>query len=197
MSPTVDAEYIERMGSHLEREVKLRFDSPDAARAAVIASGAFPLSPRRLQSDTLLDTEARDLSARREVLRVRIEPTRSYVTFKSPAEHPTMKLREELETGVADGALFVMILERAGYRIWFRYEKYREEFSLGEAIVAIDETPVGTFVEIEGSEQGVAAAASALDREPRDYILESYRELFVRSCEARGVPPTDMTFRRG
>src|SRR5262249_25543856 len=54
----------------LEREIKLRFESPEAARAAVVAAGAGPLRPRRLQSDVLFDTEQRMLSARGEVLRV-------------------------------------------------------------------------------------------------------------------------------
>src|SRR6185369_13697574 len=121
------------MSTPLEREVKLRFESPQAARTAVAASGATPLRPRRLQSDILFDTDQRVLSARSQVLRVRIEEGHSYVTFKSPADHPTLKLREEWETSVGDGTCLVTILERAGFRIWFRYQKYREEFSLGEA----------------------------------------------------------------
>ena len=39
-----------------------------------------------------------------------------------------------------------------------------------------------------------ALMAQALGRGPADYLLESYRELFVRHCEQRGVPPTDMLF---
>ena len=184
------------MSSALEREIKLRFDGPASARAAVVAAGAVPLRPRRMQSDALFDTEEGILSARRQVLRVRVEEGHSFVTFKSPAPHPTMKLREELETGVADGGLLVAILERSGFRIWFRYEKYREEYSLGDVVVAIDETPIGTFVELEGSDHGIAAAASGLDRRPADYILESYRSLFVRFCEERGRKASDMVFAR-
>ena len=41
----------------IEREVKLRFDSPEQARAAILAAGATPLRCRRLQEDALLDTE--------------------------------------------------------------------------------------------------------------------------------------------
>jgi adenylate cyclase, class 2 len=182
------------MSTPLEREIKLRFESPEAARAAVAATSAMALRPRRLQSDVLFDNEQRLLSARSQVLRVRIEAERSYVTFKSPAEHPTLKLREELETGVSDGECLVSILERSGFRRWFRYQKYREEFSLGDAIIAIDETPVGTFIEVEGSDRGIAAAALALGRGPTDYIVDSYRALFVRFCQERGTPIGDMVF---
>ena len=182
------------MTTPLEREIKLRFESPEAARAAVAAAGATPLRPRRLQSDVLFDTEQRALSARGQVLRVRIEDGHSYVTFKSPAEHPTLKLREEIETGVEDGQRLVTILLRTGFRIWFRYEKYREEFALDEVIVAIDETPVGTFIEIEGSDRGIVAAVDALGRGPADFIIDSYRTLFVRHCNERGVPVGDMVF---
>lgn len=178
----------------LEREIKLRFDSPAAARAAVKTAGARSARPRRLQSDALFDTEQRHLSAHQQVLRVRTEDGRCCVTFKSPAYHPTLKLREELETLVENGEVLGQILERAGFYVWFRYEKYREEFRLGDVTIAVDETPVGTFVEIEGSEDGITAAAIALGRGPADYVVDSYRTLFVRHCEARGVAATHMTF---
>jgi adenylate cyclase class 2 len=178
----------------LECEIKLRFETPEAARAAVTTAGATPLNPRRLQTDALFDTEQRLLSARGQVLRVRIEAGHSFVTFKSPAEHPTLKLREELETGVADGQRLVTILERSGFRAWFRYQKYREEFALDDVVIAVDETPVGTFIEIEGTDHGIAAAALALGRGPADYIIDSYRTLFVRFCQDRSVPIGDMVF---
>src|SRR5215813_12915867 len=105
------------MSTSYEREVKLRFESAEAARAAVAATGARPLRPRRLQSDVLFDTEQRMLSERGQVLRVRIEDGHSYVTFKSPAAHPTLKLREEIETGVEHGERLLEILLRSGFRI--------------------------------------------------------------------------------
>ena len=182
------------MAATLEREIKLRFESPGVARAAVLAAGATPVRARRLQEDCLLDTADDLLRRRRSVLRVRMESGKSLLTFKGPVQPTIMKLRQELETVVGDGPLLVRILEELGFRVWFRYQKYREEFALDDVIVAVDETPVGVFVEIEGGDLGIAATARALGRGPADYLLDSYRGLFVRHCEQRGVPSTDMLF---
>src|SRR5436853_5418472 len=122
------------MDATLEREVKLRFDSPETARAAVLRAGATPLRGRRLQEDCLLDTPDDLLHGRRSVLRIRMESGKSLLTFKGPVQPSIMKLREELETVVGDGSLVVRIFEELGFRIWFRYQKYREEFALEDAI---------------------------------------------------------------
>ena len=182
------------MAATLEREIKLRFDSAGAARAAVLAAGATPVHARRLQEDCLLDTADDLLRRRRCVLRVRMESGKSFLTFKGPVQSTIVKLRQELETIIGDGPLLVRILEELGFRVWFRCQKYREEFALDDVIVAVDETPVGVFVEIEGGDLGIVETALALGRGPADYLLDSYRGLFVRHCEQRGVPPTDMLF---
>jgi adenylate cyclase class 2 len=182
------------MPATLEREIKLRFDDLAAARGAVIAAGGTLLRARRLQHDCLLDTPDGALRSRRSILRVRADSARSVLTFKGPVQPSAMKLREEIEVAVGDAALAVRLLDELGFHVWFRYEKYREEFALGDVTIAIDETPVGTYVELEGSEQGIAAASQALGRGPADYVLDSYRGLFVRFCEARTLPVTDMLF---
>ena len=182
------------MAATLEREIKLRFDDPESARAAVRAAGGTPVRGRRLQEDCLLDTADELLRRRRSVLRVRMESGRSFLTFKGPVQPSAMKLREELETVVGDGTLVLRVLEELGFRVWFRYQKYREEFALDDVMIAIDETPVGTYVEIEGGTRGVATTTEALGRRPSDYLLDSYRGLFVRHCQERGLPVTNMLF---
>ena len=182
------------MAATLEREIKLRFDSADAARAAVLAAGATPIHSRRLQEDCLLDTENDALRLRRCVLRVRMESGKSLLTFKGPVQPSDMKLREELETVVGDGLLLVHMLEELGFRVWFRYQKYREEFALDDVIVAVDETPVGTFVEIEGGEQGILTMTTALGRSPADFVLDSYRGLFIKYREEYGLTGANMVF---
>jgi adenylate cyclase class 2 len=116
----------------------------------VLAAGATPIRPRRLQQDYLLDTSDGFLTQKRSALRVRREPVRTIVTFKGPVQPSTMNLREEVETTVGDGSTVLRVLEELGFRIWFRSEKFREEFALEDVVVAIDETPVGTYVDLFG-----------------------------------------------
>ena len=178
----------------LEREIKLRFDTVAAARDAVARTGATPLRPRRLQEDALLDTPDGQLRDQRSVLRVRRDPQGSSLTFKGPVEAGAMKVREELETPIADAPAVLAILERAGYPAWFRYQKFREEYGAPGVVVAIDETPVGVFIEIEGDETAVTAMAEAMGRGPADYVTESYRGLFLTARAERGLPIADMLF---
>jgi adenylate cyclase class 2 len=178
----------------LEREVKLRFSSPEEARAAILAAGATPLRGRRLQEDCLLDTNDEVLRARRCVLRIRMECGKSRITWKGPVQASTMKVREELETVIGDGDMLLRVFDKLGYRPWFRYQKYREEFADENVVVAIDETPVGTFVELEGGETAISAMAERLGRTPGDYVLDSYRTLFLKWQEASGHVGEDMVF---
>ncbi len=178
----------------IEREIKLQFASVEEARAAVTAAGCTPLLGRRLQEDALLDNEDEMLRRRRCVLRVRVENGKSRVTFKGPVQPSLMKVREEQETLVGNGEVLLRVFEELGLHVWFRYEKYREEFSHEDVTVAIDETPVGVFVEIEGAEHGIASMAEALGRGPGDYLVDSYRSLFLQRRDAFGISGPDMLF---
>ncbi len=178
----------------LEREIKLRFDTADQARARVLSLGATPLRGRRLQDDRLLDTADESLRRQRSVLRVRNDGGRSILTFKGPPLPGAMKLREEHETMAADGGVLLTILKSLGFHVWFRYQKFREEFTSGDVVIAIDETPVGVFVEIEGGEVPITATARALGCTPDDYVTDSYRMLFLMHRDAHGGTETDMLF---
>jgi adenylate cyclase class 2 len=178
----------------IEREIKLRFGSPDEAREAILATGATPLRGRRLQEDCVLDDRDQSLGRRGCVLRVRIEAGKSQLTFKGPVQSTTMKVREELETMVGDGEILMRVLGELGLQVCFRYEKYREEFALDDLIVALDETPVGTFVELEGGEEGIAHASEALGRTAADFLVDSYRAIFSKHCTQQGLPVRDMVF---
>ena len=182
------------MANPVEREIKLRFESAAAAREAVTATGAAERRPRQLQDDRLLDWPDGRLRGRGCSLRVRDQPGAAALTFKGPRQPGAMKVREELETAVADAPLLIRLLEQLGLRVWFRYQKYRQEYELPGVVLTIDETPIGTFVELEGEERGITDLAAAMGRTQRDYVVDSYYALFA---EARGGRPdagADMVF---
>ena len=61
-------------------------------------------------------------------------------------------------------------------------------------MVAIDETPIGTFVELEGNEHGIVQITHDLGRTHEDYVVDSYRGLFAQARAAGEVATTDMLF---
>jgi adenylate cyclase class 2 len=178
----------------IEREIKLQFDSAAEARAAILAAGAAPLKCRRLQEDALFDTSDESLRRTGCALRVRSESGRSLLTFKGPVQPGPMKIREEQETVVSDGDVLARVLESLGLHVWFRYQKFREEFAAEDATIALDETPIGTFVEIEGGERAIEQMARALGRSASDYLVDSYRALFLRRRDELGLRGADMMF---
>jgi adenylate cyclase, class 2 len=172
----------------------LRFDSAEEARDKILALGATPHLGRRLQEDCLFDTDDEQLRRQRSTLRVRSESGHALLTFKGPVIPAAIKIREEHETVVSDGAALQTILEELGLHVWFRYEKYREEFTADEVVIAVDETPVGVFVEIEGKEDAIHRMANALGKSPADYITDSYRFIFLQHRDANGLAGHDMVF---
>ena len=81
------------------------------------------------------------------------------------------------------------ILGRIGYQPIFRYQKYRETWAHRGQEIVIDETPIGTWVEIEGDSDGIRAVTADLGHEPSEYLCDSYADLFF-SQGGQG----DMTF---
>ncbi len=182
------------MTKNVEREIKLHFASKNAAHEAVKSVGATPLRSKRLQKDALFDWPDERLRQRQCVLRIRQENEDSTLTFKGPPESASMKVREEIESTAGNSSNLVTILERLGLEVWFRYEKYREEFTFNGVIVAIDETPVGIFIELEGEERVINKIASSLGRSQEDYILDSYRDIFLQESNTKGSGTSEMVF---
>ena len=140
---------------------------------------------------------------------------RVVLTFKRPvarpaephAEHPEdgyHKVREEIEMEITDAATLTTIFEGLGMSGWFRYEKFRTTFRLPAStawarglLIELDETPIGTFVELEGPAAAIDRAASELGYSKRDYVLKNYLTLYVEECRRKGQQPMHMVFRSG
>ena len=128
------------------------------------------------------------------MLRVRVEPEKSYLAFKGPLKHSTVKTREEQETVIDEPEVMLLVLKNLGFEILFNYQKYREEFLHKNVVIAIDETPIGTFIELEGPEETIDEVSKLLGRSKEDYVLESYRTLYFHYQRAQNHAPDDMLF---
>ena len=71
--------------------------------------------------------------------------------------------------------------------------EYRQPGHLG--IATLDETPVGVYLELEGTPNWIDRAARKLGFAEEDYITASYARLWLDWCECRGVKPADMLFK--
>jgi adenylate cyclase, class 2 len=207
-----------------ETEIKLRIADAEALRRALKkmkVKHAARGTGRVHEYNVLFDTPEGMLAKREQLLRIRTEtPDKQRrggkhkerpevtLTFKEPATgNPSgnhsekHKVREELETQVTDADALAKIFDGLGMRTFFRYEKYRTTFRLAEPQrwakglkIELDETPIGTFVELEGPAEAIDHAARELGFSKRDYITENYLVLYREECRKQGKEPGDMVF---
>lgn len=178
----------------LEQEIKLPFDTLEAAHQAVHTAGGRLVRSRRLIDDRLFDREDQSLMRAGMALRIRRDGELAVLTWKGPVQPGPVKSREEIETTVGDADTLTSIVQALGFRSWFRGQKYREDYDVDGATVVIDEAPFGVFVEIEATPDAIDAVSMRLGRTRADYRLESYPRLWRQWCEAHGRPAGDMVF---
>jgi adenylate cyclase, class 2 len=204
-----------------EIEIKLRIrdrKALDRALRKLKVRGELGKTPVRVQEQNVIfDTPEGGLAKHGQLLRIRTErstkrsggkraaqASRAVLTFKSPADgisESRYKVREETELEVTDAVALTKIFEGLGLRGWFRYEKYRTTYRppasarwAAGLLIELDETPIGTFLELEGPATAIDRAASLLGFAHRDYLLKNYLQLFMEDCRRRGEQPRDMLF---
>ena len=209
------------MPRNREIEVKLAVGDLPAVVKRLEGLGARRVA-RVFEQNALFDTPDEHFRRHESILRIRVEenvdpegrpqgPERrksaceGLLTFKCPTEGARKvrriagsryKEREEIEYRLPDAGRFARLLERLGLRVWFRYEKYRTHYRISGSTLKIDldETPMGTFLELEGSRRSIDRAAEALGYSVRDYNSASYFELYAIECGRRGIPVANMAF---
>jgi adenylate cyclase class 2 len=180
-----------------EREAKLPVKAGDA-RQRLEQAGAEELEPRHLEENWVLDTDEGRLRAEGKLLRLRRALERWTLTIKGPSrEEGGHKIRGERETRVESGEVVLQALAWSGLRTVWRYEKYRTHYRLATVDVALDETPIGDYLELEGEEGRTEETARRLGYDPVGFVAESYASLHARYREERGLPPGDMLFPTG
>jgi adenylate cyclase class 2 len=191
-----------------EIEIKLRVTDLANAIRGLKRLGAV-VEGRVHEQNTLYDTPDAYFRRTGRLLRVRIEKPagsravkagkgQAVVTFKAPAPaHPGSQYKEKLETeaSIRRPERWDRTLRSLGFRPGFEYEKYRSSFRLSGLHALLDETPVGTFLELEGPPATIDRVARRLRYTPRDYIRGTYWDLYAADCARRGKSPRNMLFR--
>jgi adenylate cyclase class IV len=91
----------------------------------------------------------------------------------------------------------IRILRALGLHPMFQYEKFRTTYALPEipnVKVEFDETPIGLYLELEGTVAEIDRAARSLGYSRTDYISKSYGALYIADCRRRGIKSTGMLF---
>ena len=173
---------------------------------------------RLLEQNTLYDTPQSDLRRRGMLLRLRIETPAAHnartpsrrerviLTSKAPPHQPRTskrshtrpryKERAERELVVANSSRqWIAALTALGFRPAFRYDKYPHHIPPACLHLDLDETPVGSILELEGSPIAIDRAARKLGFTGNDYLRATYWDLYAADCRRRGIRPKNMLFR--
>lgn len=176
-----------------ERELKFRVEDLAELRARLLDLEAERINKSQTEDNWIFDRgdELRSLGC---VLRLRLDGQGTLVTFKGPARFEgAVKVRSEYETRVNDAEAMRSILEHLGYRAVTRYQKKREEWRIGGIVVALDNTPMGDFVEFEGDgaeKLSERCGYAAEDAERRTYVelYSDYRREHPEAPEEMLLP---------
>lgn len=179
----------------IETEIKVKLEDAGAFCRRLSALGPEFLSSRHFEDNYLLDFPDRRLGDCHCLLRIRFADGQHVLTYKGPPRAEGLfKVREELETGIENGEVLLQALERIGMSVSFRYQKYRQEFVLGEVHIAIDETPIGNYAEFEGSETGILDVAARMGINKTRFLRSSYYSLYLEYCREKETTPEFMVF---
>jgi adenylate cyclase class 2 len=181
-----------------EVELKISVSDPATFQHAVERLGFTLVTPRTLEINTLHDTPQRNLRSRKQILRIRTYGSRYLLTHKrtTVTDDPTApyKTRIETETEIEDPAALSEIFTQLGYPPAFRYEKFRTEWQRDGFHLVLDETPIGTWAELEGEPEWIESVLAALNVPPSDRSTASYGTLFLEWKTRTGSPAENLTF---
>jgi len=180
-----------------ETEIKIPVADLAAVRRRLEQREATLVHGPLRERNALFDTDDGRLRAAGQTLRVRTVGGRHLLTLKGPVTYRgAVKTRDELEVEFADRRIVEEILQHLGFSVVVEYEKDREEWHLDPAIISLDHTPMGDFVEIEGPPDSLFSAAAAMGLDPGAAVRDSYLGLWAtyRRRHPALRLPSDMVF---
>ncbi len=162
----------------IETEVKLRIPSPEALRPLLAALSFIPVEPVQDEESTLWDRKG-ELLFDGCALRLRRYGSKSLLTWKGPLQpDPELKIRPEIQTVIMDHAAMEGILSSLGYAPVLRMTKRRAIFRREGLEACLDETPFGSYLELEGDPLSIRLTMEHLGLDASHIEPRSYAVLF-------------------
>ena len=190
-----------------EIELKFPVADPAALESRLTQLGFHLDTPRTFEHNTLYDTADRNLRTRRQLLRIRQYGSLCTLTHKrqpdqqDPVDTTRYKVRIETETTISEGPALAEVFQQLGFSPAFVYEKYRSEWSHpiapNSATIAhlvLDETPIGTYAELEGPTDWIDRTLIELNVDPATCLTDSYGKLFLDWKQRTGSSAENLTF---
>jgi predicted adenylyl cyclase CyaB len=179
-------------GDGVERELKFACDDLEAVRQRLAELHAERQAAATFEDNLVFDRNA-ELETEGSVLRLRSDRRGARLTVKGRARFEEgVKLRDEREISVSDAEEAQRLLEMLGYGVVQRYQKMREEWQLGSVVAALDHTPIGDFVEFEGSRAAQVAARCGFEVESAEQ--RSYLRIYADHLREHPEAPPQMVF---
>lgn len=183
--------------NQMEVEIKVPLSDPQEMRGRILSNGGKLKRERHFEANFLYDYSNRALSAAGCLLRIRELPEGALLTFKGKVVYnEKFKVRPEAETMCENVYGIKSILSSLGFRVFFRYEKFREEFILSDTLVCLDELPFGFYLEIEGEENKIEEVTKILSLNKETFSKKSYASIYAEICRREGKPFGDIIFER-
>jgi adenylate cyclase class 2 len=176
----------------IEREIKYQVEDFDPYRKKLLQKGAT-FRPSVFEDNIVFDDKAGNLKRDEKLLRLRKAEIVT-LTFKEPVDRTRFKIMQEYEIEASDFDETVKIINALGYHKVFRYQKRREVITWLTSHILFDETPIGNFIEIEGSEEHILELSRELELDPERGSSKNYMELYREYCELNHIEPSDMVF---
>jgi adenylate cyclase class 2 len=182
----------------VETEIKIAVASARTPRAQLLRLGFAIRTARVRERNLVLDDARSSLRKKGLLLRVRRVGQLVICTWKGPEAAGRVKRRVEREFEASNYEECLALFAGLGYQPSFFYEKFRTEFERPRepGHVTLDETPIGTFLELEGPARWIEKTAKELGYGPDTWITRSYAGLYAQWHAEFGGDPTAMRFRK-
>lgn len=172
-------------------EIELKFEIEDVEKVAQGLKGlGFASKRERTYEKTVMyDNPAGLMQITDGRVRVRQSGNRVEFSYKIPITRDGIKRELEHEVVVSDFSELEKILEKMEFTPTTSYERYRTELEKDGVKATIDEFPFAKFLELEGPEDQIKAAAEGLGFAMKDNLTDSCDTLFTKWRQEQGLNP--------